>query len=85
MRKSRLRYMTNSPKIEILALIKQLETFRVDQEYKLELAQAIMLGAAMGLQQQYDKIGTLDRKMDRLRQKNDELTKRLSKYETHDI
>ena len=77
--------MTNSPKIEILALIKQLETFRVDQEYKLELAQAIMLGAAMGLQQQYDKIGTLDRKMDRLRQKNDELTKRLSKYETHDI
>mgnify|MGYP003334725525 FL=1 len=77
--------MTNSPKIEILALIKQLETFRVDQEYKLEIAQAIMLGAAMGLQQQYDKIGTLDRKMDRLRQKNDELTKRLSKYETHDI
>ena len=85
MRKSRLRSMTNSPKIEILALIKQLETFRVDQEYKLEIAQAIMLGAAMGLQQQYDKIGTLDRKMDRLRQKNDELTKRLSKYETHDI
>ena len=52
--------MTNSPKIEILALIKQLETFRVDQEYKLEIAQAIMLGAAMGLQQQYDKIGTLE-------------------------
>ena len=77
--------MPDKPKIEILPLIKQLETFRVDQEQKLELAQAIMLGAAMGLQQQYDKIGTLDRKMDRLRQKNDELTKRLSKYETHDI
>ena len=77
--------MTNSPKIEILALIKQLETFRVDQEYKLELAQAIMLGAAMGLQQQYEKIGTLDRKLDRLKRKNEELAQRLSKYETHDL
>jgi hypothetical protein len=77
--------MTNKPKIEILPLIKQLETFRVDQEQKLELAQAIMLGAAMGLQQQYDKIGTLDRKLDRAKQKNEELARRLSKYETHDL
>jgi len=77
--------MTNKPKIEILPLIKQLETFRLDQEQKLELAQAIMLGAAMGLQQQYDKIGTLDRKLDRAKQKNEELARRLSKYETHDL
>lgn len=77
--------MSDKPKIDILPLIKQLETFRVDQEQKLQLAQAIMLGAAMGLQQQYDKIGTLDRKLDRMKRKNEELAQRLSKYETHDL
>ena len=76
---------TNKPKIEIVALIKQLETFRVDQEQKLELAQALMLGAAMGLDQQYEKIGALDRKLDRLKEKYERLAKRLSKYETHDL
>lgn len=77
--------MSDKPKIDILPLIKQLETFRVDQEQKLQLAQAIMLGAAMGLQQQYDKIGTLDRKLDRMKRKNEELAQRLLKYETHDL
>ena len=59
--------------------------FRVDQEHKLELAQALMLGAAMGLDQQYEKIGVLDRKLDRLKEKYERLAKRLSKYETHDL
>ena len=77
--------MTDKPKIDILPLIKQLETFRVDQEQKLELAQALMLGSALGLKQQYEKIGTLDRKLDRLKRKNEELAQRLSKYETHDL
>lgn len=65
------------PKIEIRALIDQLETFRVDQEQKLELAQAIMLGAAMGLQQQYEKIGVLENRLRKLEKVNDDLSKRL--------
>ena len=65
------------PKIEIRALIDQLETFRVDQEQKLELAQAIMLGAAMGLQQQFDKIGVLENRIRKLEKINDDLSKRL--------
>jgi hypothetical protein len=55
--------MTNDPKIEIPALIKQLETYKVDQEYKLELAQALMLGAAMGLRQQKETIELLHKKI----------------------
>jgi len=55
--------MTNDPKIEIPALIKQLETYKVDQEYKLELAQALMLGAAMGLRQQKEMIESLHKKI----------------------
>lgn len=65
------------PKIEIRALIDQLETFRVDQEQKLELAQAIMLGAAMGLQQQYEKIGVLENRLRKLEKINDNLAKQL--------
>lgn len=66
------------PKIEIRALIDQLETFRVDQEQKLELAQAIMLGAAMGLQQQYEKIGVLENRLRKLEKINDGLAKQLN-------
>lgn len=77
--------MGNAPKIDILPLIKQLETFRVDQEHKLELAQALMLGSAMGLQQQYEKIGVLDSKIKRLKLENEKLTQKLQKYETHDL
>lgn len=69
--------MTFKPKIEIRALIDQLETFRVDQEQKLELAQAIMLGAAMGLQQQYEKIGVLENRLRKLEKINDGLAKQL--------
>lgn len=68
------------PKIEIRALIDQLETFRVDQEQKLELAQAIMLGAAMGLQQQYEKIGVLENRLRKLEKINDGLAKQLNEF-----
>lgn len=77
--------MGSASKIDILPLIKQLETFRVDQEYKLELAQALILGSAMGLQQQYEKIGVLDSKIKRLKLENEKLTQKLQKYETHDL
>lgn len=69
--------MSHVPKIEIRALIDQLETFRVDQEFKLELAQALMLGAAMGLQQQYEKIGVIESRLKKLEKINDNLAKQL--------
>lgn len=69
--------MNFRPKIEIRALIDQLETFRVDQDQKLELAQAIMLGAAMGLRQQYEKIGLIERRLRDLEKVNDNLSKQL--------
>ena len=69
--------MNKTPKIEILALIKQLQTYRIDQEYKLEFAQALMLGAAMGLQQQYDKIGILEGRLKKLEKINDNLALQL--------
>lgn len=77
--------MSHVPKIDILPLIKQLESFRIDQEYKLELGQALMLGAAMGLQQQYEKIGVLDSKIKRLKLENEKLTQKLQKHETHNL
>jgi len=69
--------VNTKPKIEITALIHQLETYRVDQEYKLELAQALMLGAAMGLQQQFHKIGVLESKLKKLEKANEDLAARL--------
>lgn len=69
--------MSYTPKIEIRALIDRLKTFRVDQEFKLELAQALMLGAAMGLQQQYDKIGVIESRLKKLEKINDNLAKQL--------
>lgn len=69
--------MSHVPKIEIKALIDQLETFRVDQEFKLELAQALMLGAAMGLRQQYEKIGVVEGRLRKLEKINDHLAKQL--------
>ena len=69
--------MSYTPKIEIRALIDQLQTFRVDQEFKLELAQALMLGAAMGLQQQYDKIGVIESRLKKLEKIKDNLAKQL--------
>lgn len=66
-----------TPKIEIKALIDQLQTFRVDQEFKLELAQALMLGAAMGLLQQYEKIGVIESRLKKLEKINDNLAKQL--------
>lgn len=69
--------MNKTPKIEILALIKQLQTYRIDQEYKLEFAQALMLGAALGLQQQFDKIGILEGRLKKLEKINDNLALQL--------
>lgn len=71
--------MNKQPKIEIVALINQLETYRIDQEYKLELGQALMLGAAMGLRQQYEKIGILEKRVSKLEKINDEMAARLKK------
>lgn len=70
--------MNEEPKIEIRALIRQLETYRVDQPQKLELAQALMLGAAMGLQQQYTKIGYLNDKIKKLQKICDDLRDRVN-------
>lgn len=61
--------INNQPKIEIEALIKQLESFKINQEYKLELAKALMLAAAMGLRQQLHKIQVIERKIERLNKK----------------
>ena len=69
--------MNKTPKIQILALIKQLQTYRIDQEYKLEFAQALMLGAAFGLQQQFDKIGILEGRLKKLEKINDNLALQL--------
>lgn len=64
--------MTDSvPKIEIEALIRQLKTFRVDQEFKLELAQALMIASAMGLEQQQRKIYTIEKKLDKIKNAKD--------------
>lgn len=70
--------MTEESKIEIRALIRQLETYRVDQPQKLELAQALMLGAAVGLQQQYNKIGYLNDKIKKLQKVCDEMRARVN-------
>lgn len=77
--------MNTKPKIEITALIHQLETYKVDQEYKLELAQALMLGAAMGLQQQYHKIGLLESKLKKLEKLNEDLIAKLGSNNKNDL
>ena len=61
--------MATPIKIDIPALVRQLETFKVDQEQKVELAQALMLGAALGLRQQIATIGKLARKLEALEKK----------------
>lgn len=71
--------MAYTPKLEIPALIKHLETFRVDQEQKLELAQALMLGAAMGLKQQEDKICAMQRRINDLQRIKDEMAEAFAK------